>query len=102
VAHHQEEQVAHPEAVTFPTASYRVATGSRVDSGELSIPPERIDPLLPPPRLGFVEPAAVMIPTHAVDVFAPVSPQRGQLGDDFLAFGVIRQAVMSTGHIADV
>ncbi|MGX9673626.1 hypothetical protein [Mycobacterium sp. HM-7] len=86
----------------MPSPVYRKRSKRGINTGKLGVPAERVDPLLPPPGLGFIQAAAVVVAAHAVDVFAPVATQASELPPQLEALRVVRQVVMGTGHVSDV
>jgi hypothetical protein len=63
--------------------------------------PHRVHPLLPPPRVGFIQPATVVVATHVVDIFPLVVSEGLELAHHLGPLLILRDALRA-GHIPHI
>jgi hypothetical protein len=101
IAHHQEQQVARAEGITFPCSLDWKRSLASINVRELAVLARRVNPFSPPPGLWLIETAAVVITAYVVDLRTTMPLQNAELPHDLFAFRVLGSALLPR-HIAQI
>jgi hypothetical protein len=98
---HQAEQVPDPEGIALPGTLNRVGALGGIDPRERCVLAQWVHPLLPPPGVGFIQPTAVVVTTHIVDLFPLVVGEGTELAHDLGPLLILRDSLRA-GHIPHI